>query len=126
MKLEHIIKLNDYIEHTLLKPDTTFSEIKDLCTEAMENNFNSVCVPPYFVKNAALILNNSTVKVTTVVGFPLGFNLIPAKVEEVKRAVNDGVDQIDMVVNIAAVKNDEEVHHSESIKNIGNFYIPSL
>ena len=118
MKLEQIIELNNYKEHTILKPDTSLSEIRDLCTEAIENNFKSVCVPPYFVKNAALLLDKKSIKVSTVVGFPMGYSVIPAKVEEVKRAVNDGVDMIEMVVNVAAVKNGDWAHVQNEIDSI--------
>ncbi len=118
MNLEQILTLNNYIEHTLLKPDANLSEIKSLCEEAIENNFKSVCVPPYFVKNAASFLLQHSVKVSTVVGFPMGYNVIPAKVEEVKRAVNDGVDQIEMVVNIAAVKNGDWAYVQNEIDSV--------
>jgi deoxyribose-phosphate aldolase len=101
------IKLNNYIEHTLLKPYSLASDVELLCSEAIEHNFFGVCVTPYQVKNAAKFLNNSLVKVVTVVGFPFGYNHTPAKVEEVKKVIDAGADEIDMVMNIAALKSND-------------------
>ena len=91
------------IEHTILKPDCTIDDIRRLCEEALQYNFYGVCVPPYFVKDAARFLNEQ-VKVVTVVGFPMGYSNVPAKVEEVKRALDEEADEIDAVVNICAIK----------------------
>lgn len=92
------------IDHTLLKPDTTKEEMNALCAEAKEYGFASVCVPPYFVAHCKNQLEGSAVKISTVVGFPLGFDSSFAKVEAIKRAISDGADEIDAVVNIAAIK----------------------
>ena len=92
------------IDHTLLKPDATHDEIVQLCEEAATNKFAAVCVPPYFVKAAAQLLEDKMTKVATVVGFPMGYSATPAKVEEVKRAMDEGADEIDVVVNICAVR----------------------
>ena len=97
--------MSSRIEHTILKADTSLKEITLLCNEAMEHNFFGVCVAPYFVKIAAHQLKDSNVKVVTVVGFPLGYNTTPAKVEEARKAIDEGADEIDMVLNIAALKN---------------------
>ena len=91
------------IEHTILKPDCTIDDIRRLCEEALQYNFYGVCVPPYFVKDAARFLNEQ-VKVVTVVGFPMGYSNVPAKVEEIKRALDEEADEIDAVVNICAIK----------------------
>ena len=91
------------IEHTILKPDCTLDDIRRLCDEAVQYNFYGVCVPPYFVKEAARLLNEQA-KVVTVVGFPMGYSNVPAKVEEVKRALDEEADEIDAVVNICAIK----------------------
>lgn len=91
------------IEHTILKPDCMLDDIRRLCEEALQYNFYGVCVPPYFVKDAARFLNEQA-KVVTVVGFPMGYSNVPAKVEEVKRALDEEADEIDAVVNICAVK----------------------
>ena len=91
------------IEHTTLKPDCMLDDIRRLCEEALQYNFYGVCVPPYFVKDAARFLNEQA-KVVTVVGFPMGYSNVPAKVEEVKRALDEEADEIDAVVNICAIK----------------------
>lgn len=91
------------IEHTILKPDCTLDDIRRLCEEAVQYNFYGVCVPPYFVKDAARFLNEQA-KVVTVVGFPMGYSNVPAKVEEVKRALDEEANEIDAVVNICAIK----------------------
>lgn len=97
--------LNKFIDHTLLKPDATKSQIATLCQEALLHDFFAVCVNPYWVPLAAALVNNSSVKVCTVVGFPLGANKTEIKVAETKQAVADGADEIDMVLNIGALKN---------------------
>jgi deoxyribose-phosphate aldolase len=101
------VKLNNYIEHTLLKPYCLIKDIEQLCSEAIEHDFFGVCVIPYHVKNATKFLNGSSVKLVTVVGFPFGYNHTPAKVEEVKKVIDSGADEIDMVMNIAALKNND-------------------
>jgi deoxyribose-phosphate aldolase len=95
------------IDHTLLKQDTTHSDVIQLCAEAMEYHFASVCIPPYYVKEActALASQRGDVKVATVVGFPLGYSAVSAKVEEIKKAMHEGADEIDAVLNICAIKN---------------------
>ena len=98
------IKINEYIDHTNLKPDATKMAIEQLCGEALEHNFKAVCVSPYFVKHAFEKLKHSDVKVATVIGFPMGYSCAAAKVEEVKRALNDGAHELDVVVNIQAIK----------------------
>jgi|TARA_B110000285_G_scaffold228381_1_gene291281 deoxyribose-phosphate aldolase len=98
------ITLAQYIEHTLLKPDTDTKAITQLCKEAVENNFSGVCVPPYFVSLATELLEETSVNIVTVIGFPMGYAATPAKVEEAKRAIQEGADEIDVVVNIAAIK----------------------
>lgn len=101
------MKMNQRIEHTILKPDTMESDIKKLCEEAIAHGFFGVCVPPYFVKHASIILKDSSVKIVTVAGFPLGYNTTPAKVEEARKAMDEGAHEIDMVMNIAALKNND-------------------
>ena len=98
------MELADKIDHTILKPDCTLDEIKGVCEEAVANRFYSVCIPPFYVKDAVQFLENSGVKVATVIGFPMGYASTPAKVEEIKRAIDDGADEVDAVVNICAVK----------------------
>ena len=92
------------IDHTILKADCTPEEIVQLCHEALENGFAAVCVPPYYIKQAVNILEDSMVSVATVIGFPMGYSNTPSKVEEIKRAIDEGIDEVDVVINIAAVK----------------------
>jgi deoxyribose-phosphate aldolase len=92
-----------YIDHTLLQPNIRKNQIEELCREALEHKFKAVCIPPFFVKDAARFLEESAVKVATVIGFPMGYSTTPAKVIEVQRAVDEGVDEIDFVINLCAV-----------------------
>lgn len=98
---EQLAKL---IDHTLLKPDATKDDIKRLCEEAMKHSFWSVCVNPTYVSLATDILGGTEVKVCSVVGFPLGANTPEMKALEAERAINDGASEIDMVINIGALK----------------------
>ena len=93
-----------FIDSTILKPDTTLAEIKKLCEEAKQYEFMAVCVPPFYVKDAAKLLEGSPVKVGTVVGFPMGYSATPGKVEEIKKAIDEGATELDCVINICAVK----------------------
>jgi len=101
------LNINSYIDHTILKPTTTLAEIEKLCSEAIQYQFAAVCVPPLFVKKAKEILDNSIIKTATVIGFPFGYNAIEAKVAEIVLAMVDGADELDMVVNISAIKNND-------------------
>lgn len=99
------MNLAQYIDFTLLKPDCTQEQIRDLCENALKYQFASVCIPPYFVKQAAELLNDKPVKTATVIGYPMGYSATPAKVEEIKKALDDGADEVDAVINLCAVKN---------------------
>ncbi|TBN06360.1 deoxyribose-phosphate aldolase [Hyunsoonleella flava] len=96
--------LNRYIDHTLLKADATKQQILNLCEEAKTHNFFSVCVNSSYVALAKAQLNETNVKVCTVVGFPLGAASTQAKVAEAKTALEAGADEIDMVINIGLLK----------------------
>jgi deoxyribose-phosphate aldolase len=98
------IEVNRFIDHTLLKPEATTQQIKQLCEEARQYNFASVCINPVQVKLAAQLLQNSEVEVCTVIGFPLGATPSRVKVFEAEQALNDGATEIDMVINIGALK----------------------
>ena len=101
------MKLNQYIDHTALKADTTSKQIEKLCAEAREHEFFSVCVNSYYVKQAAALLRGSNVKVCTVVGFPLGASTMETKRFEAMKAVAEGAREIDMVINVSAIKSNE-------------------
>ncbi len=98
-------KIASMIDHTLLSPEATENMIKDLCKEAKEYGFAAVCVNPFYVKLAKGILENSKVKVATVIGFPLGASIKEVKAYETIKAIEDGANEIDMVINIGALKN---------------------
>jgi deoxyribose-phosphate aldolase len=102
-----------FIDHTLLKPEATRAEIETLCAEARQHSFASVCVNPFWVKHCAYLLYGSPVRVCTVVGFPLGATPADVKAYETRRAIFDGATEIDMVLNIGALKSgdDETVKH---------------
>lgn len=108
------------IDHTLLKPDATKEMIEVLCNEAKENEFAAVCVNPYYVKMAKGLLEGSKVKVATVIGFPLGANTKEVKTFETINAIENGSDEIDMVINVAALKNKEHDVVREDIKAVVN------
>lgn len=92
------------IDHTLLKPNATREEIHRLCEEARQYGFFSVCINPVWVSYAKEILKDSEVKVCTVIGFPLGANTVAVKTYETEDALKNGADEIDMVINIGALK----------------------
>lgn len=96
-----------YIDHTILKPDTTLEDIRRVCNEAKEYGFAAVCIPPLYIKSAVELLDGSAVKKAAVIGFPMGYAAIEAKLAEVVLAIVDGADELDMVMNISAVKNND-------------------
>lgn len=98
------MEYNKFIDHTNLKQDATKEDIKKLCEEAISYDFMSVCVNPDFVKFASDLLLDSEVKVCTVIGFPLGASTTRTKVFETKDALKNGADEIDMVINVSALK----------------------
>ena len=97
-----------YIDHTLLKPDATPKQVNDLCTEALQYKFASVCLNPCYVRLAADRLKGSGVKVCSVVGFPLGAHVPEVKSLEARRAIRDGAEEIDMVINVGALKGGDD------------------
>jgi len=98
------MELAKYIDHTILKPEATAQDVERLCGEAKTHQFAAVCVNPCYVELAATLLRGTGVKVATVVGFPLGANLSLVKAFETKLAVQQGADEVDMVINIGAAK----------------------
>ncbi len=99
------IDLATYIDHTVLRADCTLEDVKRVCAEARQFQFPAVCVPPFYVSHAVNLLADTKVKVATVIGFPMGYSTTSAKVEEMKRAITEGAMEMDVVVNICAVKN---------------------
>ena len=112
------MKLNHYIDHTILKPTTLLSEIEQLCNEAIANQFAAVCVPPNFVKQARALTLGTNVKVATVIGFPFGYSAIESKIAEIVLAMVDGADELDVVCNISAIKNKDYLYLANEINHI--------
>lgn len=110
--------LNLYIDHTLLKPEAIEAEIRTLCKEAIQHQFASVCIQPVWVKLAADLLKNSSVKVCSVVGFPLGANTPEIKAQEAEQLVADGASEIDMVISLGALKSKEYQKVKEEIEAV--------
>ena len=109
------------IDHTILKPTTTLTEIEKICNEADQYGFATVCVPPYFVAAAKGFLKFSDrVGVATVTGFPFGYSGIAAKAAEVEEAIAAGADELDMVINLAAVKAQDWEYLQKEIETISN------
>ncbi|WP_203333056.1 deoxyribose-phosphate aldolase [Planococcus beigongshangi] len=102
-----------YIDHTLLKAESTKEQVIQICKEAAEYEFASVCVNPSYIETAAAELKDSKVKVCTVIGFPLGASTSASKAFETKDAIEKGAEEIDMVVNIGAIKSGDH----ELVKN---------
>ncbi len=100
------MSINKYIDHTLLKADATADQIAKLCKEAIENNFKAVCINSSYVPFAKKLLKDSQVKLCTVVGFPLGASPSEVKALEASMAIASGANEIDMVINIGALKNE--------------------
>lgn len=98
------MQVSTYIDHTLLKPTSTREEIEKLCGEAASYHFAAVCVPPPFVQLAKQLLEQTSVKTATVIGFPFGYSAKEAKIAECGQALADGADELDMVINLISVR----------------------
>lgn len=112
------MNLAKLIDHTILKPVATQEDVRRLCEEARQYGFFSVCINPFWVSYAKELLKGSDVKVCTVVGFPLGANTTAVKVYETQDALKNGADEIDMVINIGALKAQDYKTVLEDIKAV--------
>lgn len=112
------MQFNRYIDHTVLKPTTLITDIEKLCAEAKMYDFAAVCVPPTFVKLARQLLNGSNTKTATVIGFPFGYSAIEAKIAEILLAMIDGADELDMVINLIALKNNDWQYLANEISHV--------
>jgi deoxyribose-phosphate aldolase len=112
------LNLASYIDHTALKPETTPQQIEQLCREALEYNFASVCVNPIYIPLVTKVLSNSNVKPCTVVGFPLGAAAFANKQEETKLAIAQGAREIDMVLWIGGLKAGQDSEVERDISNL--------
>ncbi len=110
--------LAKFIDHTLLKPEATLEQIEQLISTAKDYGFYSVCLNPCFVATASELLKDTGVLVCTVVGFPLGANTTATKVFETKKAIIDGADEVDMVINVGALKARNHLLVEEDIKEV--------
>jgi deoxyribose-phosphate aldolase len=99
-----MIRLARYIEHTNLSPTITVGDIDRLVDEARQHQFLGVCVPPFWVKRAQREIGNAPIALVTVAGFPLGYSMTETKLEEIKRAIDNGAHEIDVVLNISSFK----------------------
>jgi len=112
--------IEKYIDHTMLKPDATREMLERLCNEAKEYGFYSVCINSYYVNLCKQLVSDSDVKVCCVVGFPLGASNYAVKAFEAKNAIDNGAQEIDMVINIGALKNKEYDVVLNDIKSVVN------
>lgn len=112
------MELNKYIDHTNLKPDATREDIKKLCDEAIKYKFATVCVNPCYVELAKDLLKESNVDICTVIGFPLGASHVRTKEYEAIIAIENGADEIDMVINIGALKDKDYDYIKEEIESV--------
>lgn len=112
--------LNRFIDHTLLSASATSADIKKLCEEAVTHNFYAVCVNSSYTETAKAYLKGSQVKLAATVGFPLGAALAVSKIEEARKAVLEGADEIDMVINIGFLKDGKKAEVEEEITAIKN------
>ena len=110
--------LNKYIDHTILKATASSADVQKLCEEAIEHEFYSVCVNGCYVADAKHLLQGTDVKIAAVVGFPLGAMTTAAKVFEAKEAVENGASEIDMVINVAKLKDGEFKYVENEIRQI--------
>ena len=112
------MNLSDYIDHTNLSKTATAEDVMKLCEEAKKYHFPTVCIPPYYVKAASEYLKGSTTEVCTVIGFPNGYNTTETKQYEAIDAIHNGAKEIDMVININALKNKDYDYVKDEIETI--------
>ena len=113
-----MVDIASKIDHTLLKPEAKKDAIKKLCHEAMEYKFKAVCVNPFYVTYCKEILESSSVEIATVIGFPLGASTTASKAFETEDAIKNGADEIDMVINIGALKDKDYKTVKEDIQAV--------
>jgi deoxyribose-phosphate aldolase len=112
------LSLARMIDHTLLKPEATKQQVEELCAEAKQYSFASVCINPSFVKLCAQLLRGTSVKVCTVIGFPLGSTSTEAKTFEADQALRDGARELDMVLNVGMLKSGENHYVENDIRSV--------
>ncbi len=110
--------INKYVEHTSLKPETTKADLNKLLQEAIDNDFLGVCINPVNIKYAKNYLQDKNIKIVTVVGFPLGATATEIKAQEAALAIKDGADEVDMVINVGALKDNDDAFVLQDIKAV--------
>jgi len=121
-----------YIDHTALKPGLLLADVEKICREARDYGFAAVCIPPPFIKHAKAFCQGSPVKIATVIGFPFGYSAVEAKIAESVLAIVDGADELDVVVNFTALKNNDwelvanEINHLMPIIKSKNKVIKTI
>ncbi len=112
------LQLAGHIDHTLLRADATAADIERLCAEACEHSFHCVCVNGARVRHARRLLDGSAVRVASVAGFPLGAMAVTAKCSEIAAAVDDGADEIDVVLNIGRLKDGDTLYVARELRDV--------
>jgi len=113
-----MVTLNQYLDHTCLRPEAGKGDISQVCREAVDNQLAGVCIPPYYIQHASEHLQARKVNLVTVIGFPLGYHKISTKAEEARKAIDDGADELDMVINMAAFRSGCMKYVQEDIERI--------
>ncbi len=113
--------LAQYIDHTTLKAFTTEEDVRKLCEEAITYQFYSVCIPPSYLEKARKFVKESEVKLCTVIAFPLGYEVTASKVDELRRVEELGVDEVDVVINVGAIKNQDFEYVNSELNNLATF-----
>jgi deoxyribose-phosphate aldolase len=112
------MQLAPFIDHTTLKNVTTIAEVSRICDEALHYRFAAVCIPPYYVQDAKKLLSGSAVKLATVVGFPFGYHHYKTKTEEARLALEEGADELDLVMNLAAFRSNDLAYIETEVEQI--------
>lgn len=110
--------MKELIDHTYLAADCTGADVDRVCQEAIEHGFYAVCVPPYFVSRAHKLLAGKEVKLATVIAFPYGYQETAVKVQEIRRAMDEGADELDVVINLSAVKSGDWAYVKSDIESV--------
>lgn len=110
--------MNKLIDHTYLAPDCTSAAVNRICKEAIDHGLFAVCIPPYFVGMAARALSGSGVKLATVIAYPFGYAETAVKVQEIRRAMDEGADELDIVINLSAVKSQDWSYVTQDLTSV--------
>ena len=120
LPMDDLIRLAAWIDHTLLKPETTAQDIERLCAEARENRFFGVCVNGCWIKYACIMLQDSAIRTIAAVAFPLGAMSVAAKCREAEIAIRDGAQEIDFVLNVGRLKQGDSRYIADEIRNLAS------